>query len=291
MRKFPACVPSSLGDVGRIVDRAQAGERLSVEAIARLFAARGGEIGEVVHAADTLRRKVSGETVRYVVNRNINYTNICEYKCAFCAFSKGKTADNLRGKPYNLSLDEVARRAAEAWERGATEVCMQGGIHPSFDGSTYLSLLRAVKDAVPGMHVHAFSPLEVWHGAHSVGETLPRYLERLRDAGLGSLPGTAAEILDDDVRAVLCPDKLNTAQWLAVVEAAHQRRSAHDCHHHVRPYGDSRRIGRVICSTSAIFRNAPAASPSSCRCRSFTARRRLIIAARPARGRPRAKPS
>jgi FO synthase len=222
MRKFPACIPSSLGEVGRIVNRALGGDRLDVGAIQRLFAARDGETGEVVHAADTLRRKVSGETVRYVVNRNINYTNICEYKCAFCAFSKGKTADNLRGKPYNLSLDEVARRAVEAWERGATEVCMQGGIHPSFDASTYLALLRAVKDAVPVMHVHAFSPLEVLHGAQSVGETPARYLERLREAGLGSLPGTAAEILDDDVRAVLCPDKLSTAQWLAVVEAAHR---------------------------------------------------------------------
>jgi FO synthase len=221
MRKFPAGLPSRSGEVERIANRALTGTRLDVSDIVRLFAARDGEIGEVVHAADTLRRNVSGETIRYVVNRNINYTNICEYKCAFCAFSKGKTADNLRGKPYNLSLDEVARRVVEAWERGATEVCMQGGIHPAFDASTYLALVRTVKDAVPGMHVHAFSPLEVLHGAQSVGETPSRYLERLRDAGLGSLPGTAAEILDDDVRAILCPDKLTTAQWLAVVEAAH----------------------------------------------------------------------
>ncbi|HEU5018295.1 MAG TPA: 5-amino-6-(D-ribitylamino)uracil--L-tyrosine 4-hydroxyphenyl transferase CofH [Pseudolabrys sp.] len=221
MRGFPAVLDRRGGDLDRIVSRAFRGERLEEHAVERLLQAREGEVGEVIGAADELRQKVSGSTVRYVVNRNINYTNICEYRCAFCAFSKGKTSDALRGKPYNLSLEEVSRRAAEAWQRGATEVCMQGGIHPSFDGRTYLSLLRAVKDDTPAIHVHAFSPLEVTHGATTLGISVARFAGMLRDAGLGSLPGTAAEILDDDVRAILCPDKLKTEEWLCVVEAAH----------------------------------------------------------------------
>jgi FO synthase len=148
---FPAVLDRLDGEIDRSINSALHGERLEALAIERLFQARGGEIGELLGAADELRQRVSGSTVRYVVNRNINYTNICEYKCAFCAFSKGKTSDALRGKPYNLSLDEVSRRAAEAWVRGATEVCMQGGIRPSFDGHTYISLLRAVRQAVPCM--------------------------------------------------------------------------------------------------------------------------------------------
>ncbi|MGB7256445.1 MAG: 5-amino-6-(D-ribitylamino)uracil--L-tyrosine 4-hydroxyphenyl transferase CofH, partial [Pseudolabrys sp.] len=222
MEKFPAILDRTGGGIDWILTRAVRGERLETREVERLFAARGGEISETIGAADELRHRVSGSVVRYVVNRNINYTNICEFKCSFCAFSKGKTSESLRGKPYNLSLDEVARRAVEAWERGATEVCMQGGIHPSFNGNTYLSLLRAVKDAVPSMHVHAFSPLEVTHGAASLGISVDRFLGMLRDAGLGSLPGTAAEILDDSVRATLCPDKLKTQEWLEVVEAAHR---------------------------------------------------------------------
>jgi FO synthase len=163
-----------------------------------------------------------GDVVRYVVNRNINYTNICTYRCGFCAFSKGKMADNLRGRPYLVDLDEVSRRTAEAWDRGASEVCMQGGIHPSFSGQTYLELLAAAKRGAPGIHVHAFSPLEVVHGAETLGLAVPAYLERLRDAGLGSLPGTAAEILADRARAILCPDKLTTQGWLDVIGAAHR---------------------------------------------------------------------
>jgi FO synthase len=221
MRSFPAILDHGSGDVDRILTRALRAERLDTAAIQQLFNARGGEIGEIIGAADELRHRISGGVVRYVVNRNINYTNICEFKCSFCAFSKGKMSDALRGKPYNLSLNEVARRASEAWERGATEVCMQGGIHPTFTGNTYLSLLRAVKDAVPGMHVHAFSPLEIAHGAESLDVPVEHYLGMLRDAGLGSLPGTAAEILDDSVRLHLCPDKLTTQQWLDIVEAAH----------------------------------------------------------------------
>jgi len=159
--------------------------------------------------------------VTYVVTRNINYTNVCTYRCQFCAFSKGRTSENLRGKPYDLDLGEIQRRVREAWERGATEVCLQGGIHPAYTGATYLSILRAVKDAAPGIHVHAFSPLEVWQGAATLGIPLKDYLTCLKDAGLGSLPGTAAEVLDDEVRRIICPDKVNTEQWLSVMESAH----------------------------------------------------------------------
>lgn len=201
---------------------AMAGERLSEVEVKSLFKARGGEVDTICAAADELRAQASGDVVRYVVNRNINYTNVCSYKCSFCAFSKGKAHDALRGKPYDLALEEVARRAREAWERGATEVCMQGGINPRYTGATYLELLRAVKDEVPDMHVHAFSPLEVAQGAATLDIPVRRFLEMLRDAGLGSLPGTAAEILDDEVRAVICPDKLSTAQWLDVIGTAHQ---------------------------------------------------------------------
>jgi FO synthase len=165
---------------------------------------------------------VNGNTVSFVVNRNINYTNICYFKCQFCAFSKGKLSENLRGRPYDLSHEEIQRRTSEAWDRGATEVCMQGGIHPEYTGETYLGILKAVKDAVPDMHIHAFSPLEVWQGAATLGSDLTSYLESLRDAGLGTLPGTAAEILDDEVRQIICADKINTAQWLEVMGAAHR---------------------------------------------------------------------
>jgi FO synthase len=160
--------------------------------------------------------------VTFVVNRNINYTNVCSYRCAFCAFSKGKSADHLRGAAYDLDHEEIARRVTEAWARGATEVCLQGGIHPDYTGDTYLAILRTVKSAVPAMHVHAFSPLEVRHGAATLGIPVQRFLERLRDAGLGTLPGTAAEILDDEIRAVICPDKLTTAEWLDVIGTAHR---------------------------------------------------------------------
>ena len=205
------------------MQRASAGHRLDEGDIVALFAARGGEFDAVCAAADALRQTVSGDTVGYVVNRNINYTNICNYGCRFCAFSKGRLGDSLRGPAYDLDREEIARRVREAWDRGATEVCMQGGIHPRYTGATYLSILDAAKRAVSDIHVHAFSPLEVHHGATSLGLDIGDYLDRLRGAGLGSLPGTAAEILDDEVRAVLCPDKLSTAQWLAIVETAHRR--------------------------------------------------------------------
>jgi len=208
-------------DVANILARAKDGTDLSEADVTRLFRARGGEIKAICEAADELRRAMNGDTVSYVVTRNINYTNVCYFRCQFCAFSKGKMSENLRGQPYDLDMDEITRRVAEAWDRGATEVCMQGGIHPEYTGDTYLDICRAVKAAVPGMHVHAYSPLEVWQGAKTLGIEIGAYLEQLHDAGLGSLPGTAAEVLDDEVRAILCPDKVNTAQWLEVMEAAH----------------------------------------------------------------------
>jgi FO synthase len=198
-----------------------AGDTLGIEEISHLFNARGSDFAAVCHAADRLREEVCGEAVSYVINRNINYTNICTYRCKFCAFAKGKKRTPASDAPYLKGPLEVAELAREAWQRGATEVCLQGGIHPSFSGETYLDICRAVKTAVPGMHIHAFSPLEVTHGAQSLGLAIPDFLAELKKEGLKTLPGTAAEILSDDVRAVICPDKLNTRQWLDVLEAAH----------------------------------------------------------------------
>jgi FO synthase len=205
----------------RIFDRAAAGNELSVEEIVALFATRGVYAQAVVEAADDLRKQARGETVTYVVNRNINYTNICTHHCSFCAFSKTSSKAGFRDKPYNLDLEEIAQRAREAVSKGATEVCLQGGIHPSYTGDTYASIVRAVKHACPNLHVHAFSPLEVTQGAKTLGMTVSDYLKRLKDEGLGSLPGTAAEILHDDIRAQICPDKLTTEEWLGVVRDAH----------------------------------------------------------------------
>lgn len=205
-----------------ILGRITSGDRPEEADIRTLFSARAGDVDAICQAANELRCRASGEIVRYVVNRNINYTNVCSYKCTFCAFSKGKAHEALRGKPYDLSLEEVARRAREAWDRGATEVCMQGGINPHYTGQTYLDLLRAVKNEVPQMHVHAFSPLEVSQGAKTLGVSVTTFLGMLRDQGLGSLPGTAAEILDDSVRDVICPDKLSAREWLEIVGAAHR---------------------------------------------------------------------
>jgi FO synthase len=207
--------------IERIIERAHAGARLDEPDIVRLFAARDADCQGIVAAADELRRATSGDIVRYVVNRNINYTNICYYRCQFCAFSKGKTHEALRGAPYDLAIEEIVRRAIEAWERGATEVCLQGGIHPDYTGETYLGICRAIKAAVPQMHIHAFSPLEVTQGAATLGLTIRSFLAQLKSAGLSTLPGTAAEILDDEVRAVICSDKVNTAEWLEAVRTAH----------------------------------------------------------------------
>jgi FO synthase len=220
MRSYPR-PPEALVPVAAILDRAWAGETLAEAEIVRLFEARGDEFDLVCATADRLRQKMNGDTVTYVVTRNINYTNVCYFRCQFCAFSKGKLSENLRGRPYNLDMAEIQRRCEEAWERGATEVCLQGGIHPEYTGATYLGVCKAIKEVLPRMHIHAFSPLEVWQGAKTLGRSLTDFLTELRDAGLSSLPGTAAEILDDEVRAIICPDKVKTAEWLQVMEAAH----------------------------------------------------------------------
>jgi FO synthase len=205
-----------------ILSRLERGVSPDEDMIVQLLQARGADASLVCRSADELRRKVNGDRVTYVVNRNINYTNVCQYKCQFCAFSKGKLAENLRGKPYDLSLEEIGRRTLEAWERGATEVCMQGGIHPEYTGQTYIDIVKTVKRAVPRMHVHAFSPLEIRHGASTLGLSISQFLAQLKAVGLSSLPGTAAEILHDEVRQVICPDKIDTETWLQVMRSAHK---------------------------------------------------------------------
>jgi FO synthase len=220
-------VASSSGRVGdpRVaasLERARAGAELEEEDVVALLHARGSDVGAVCRAADELRREVCGDEVTYVVTRNINYTNVCYFRCGFCAFSKGKLARNLRGRPYLVPLEEIVRRSHEARDRGAVEVCLQGGIHPAFSGDYYVDMCRAIKAEIPDLHVHAFSALEVWQGAATLGVELGAYLLQLREAGLASLPGTAAEVLDDEVRRLICPDKVTTAQWLEVHDTAHR---------------------------------------------------------------------
>jgi FO synthase len=214
--------PAADAGVATALGKVRDGVDLEHADVVSLFGARGDDRAAVLTAADRLRREVCGDEVTYVVTRNINYTNVCYFRCGFCAFSKGRLAENLRGPAYLVPAEEVARRAEEAWERGAVEVCLQGGIHPGFTGEDYLRFCEAVKNAVPGIHVHAFSALEVWQGAATLGVGLDEYLVRLREAGLASLPGTAAEVLDDEIRALICPDKVSTAQWLDVHRAAHR---------------------------------------------------------------------
>jgi FO synthase len=210
-------MPEVLDTLARVGD----GMELDEDDLATLFSARGSAVDRVCEVADRLRQEVCGDTVTYVVTRNINYTNVCYFKCGFCAFSKGKLAESLRGSPYLVSTEEIVRRCREAWDRGAVEVCLQGGIHPGFTGQHYLDICTAIKAELPDLHVHAFSALEVWQGAATIGATLEEYLARLQAHGLASLPGTAAEILDDEVRRVICPDKVTTSQWLEVHGAAH----------------------------------------------------------------------
>ena len=222
LQAVPASPAIRTGGLDRLLAKAQSGKRLGEDEIVSLFTAEEADFTAVCRAADELRREVNGETISYVVTRNINYTNICYFKCQFCAFSKGRLAENLRGKPYDLPLAEIGARAREAWDRGATEVCMQGGIHPSYTGANYLAICRAVKEHVPDIHVHAFSSLEVYQGARTLGLSVDEFLRELKQVGLGTLPGTAAEVLDDEVRAIICPDKIDTNEWLNVMRAAHR---------------------------------------------------------------------
>ena len=217
-------VPASAragGAVREVLDGVLLGQEPGIDELVTLFSARGPEVAAVAEVADDLRRVTVGDVVTWVHNRNINYTNVCTFKCRFCGFSKGPLSLNLRGTPYNLTLDDIKERVAEAAALGATEVCLQGGIHPDFDGDYYIDVCRAAKEAAPDIHVHGFTALEVTEGAKRLGEPLADYLRRLMDAGLRTLPGTAAEILDDEVRAVLCPDKVNTEEWLDAHRIAH----------------------------------------------------------------------
>ncbi|HEY6532395.1 MAG TPA: 5-amino-6-(D-ribitylamino)uracil--L-tyrosine 4-hydroxyphenyl transferase CofH [Acidimicrobiales bacterium] len=209
------------GAVAEVLAGVQLGQQVDLDEIVTLFSARGPEVAAVAEVADQLRREAVGDVVTWVHNRNINYTNVCTFKCRFCGFSKGPLSFNLRGTPYLRTLDDIAERTREAADLGATEVCLQGGIHPDFDGDYYIDVTRAVKAAVPDIHVHGFTALEVTEGARRLDEPLSDYLRRLMDAGLRSLPGTAAEILDDDIRALICPDKITTDEWLDAHRTAH----------------------------------------------------------------------
>ena len=213
--------PFATGAVKEVLDGVRAGQDVGFDEILTLFRARGREVAAVAQVADELRQEIVGDVITWVANRNINYTNVCTFKCRFCGFSKGPLSLNLRGTPYLLELEDIADRTIEAAEAGATEVCLQGGIHPNFDGDYYIDVARAVNEAVPGMHIHGFTALEVTEGAKRNQEPLADYLSRLRKAGQKSLPGTAAEILHDDVRATLCPDKINTEEWLEAHRIAH----------------------------------------------------------------------
>ena len=220
----PVLLPAparATGALRAVLDGVRTGQRPELDELVTLLSARGPEVAAVAELADELRVATVGDTVTYVVNRNINYTNVCTFRCRFCGFSKGKLSLNLRGAPYLLELPEIVARVLEAQRCGATEVCLQGGIHPSFDGDYYLTVCRAIREAAPTIHIHGFTALEVTEGARRLGEPLVDYLIRLREAGLRSLPGTAAEILDDEIRAVLCPDKITTAEWLEAHRVAH----------------------------------------------------------------------
>ena len=208
-------------EVRAILEAALDGNAPSRDEVEMLFGAHGGDVEAIADVANTVRKRIVGDDVTFIVNRNINYTNQCYFKCGFCAFSKGPRSLDLRGEPYLMSIDEIVDRSEEAWHRGATEVCLQGGIHPEFTGQFYVDIVEAVKTRVPDMHIHGFTPLEIWQGAETADVTIRELLVALKGAGLGTLPGTAAEILDDDVRLTLCPDKIRTSQWAEVMLTAH----------------------------------------------------------------------
>jgi FO synthase len=218
-------VRSSMADatpeISAILTAALNGTAPTRDEVEVLFGAHGGDVEAIADVADSLRKEIVGDDVTFIVNRNINYTNQCYFKCGFCAFSKGPRSLDLRGEPYLMSIDEIVDRSEEAWNKGATEVCLQGGIHPEFTGQFYVDVVAAVKQRVPEMHIHGFTPLEIWQGAETSNRTIRELLLDLKGVGLGTLPGTAAEILDDDVRLTLCPDKIRTSQWSEVMLTAH----------------------------------------------------------------------
>lgn len=200
-----------------VIDKALRGDELSAPDAELLFNAQGPDLDALIAAADEVRRQTVGDQVTYVINRNINFTNVCIKRCGFCAFSRGHQAEQA----YFLPVEEMVRRAREARDLGATEICLQAGLPPRIHGSFYIDICRAIKKEVPDIHLHAFSPEEVLYGASLSGWTIERYLAVLKDAGLGSLPGTAAEILDDEIRELISPGRISVPDWVRVIRAAH----------------------------------------------------------------------
>ncbi len=205
----------------KILSKAQEGNEISNDELEELFKTSGMYINKIAEVADNLNRSINKDDVTFVKNRNINYTNQCYFKCGFCGFSKGPKSLNLKEKPYNLEPQEVVNRSVEAFNDGASEVCLQGGIHPEYTGKFYLELVKQIKKEVPDLHIHGFTPLEIWQGAETINLSVEDYLILLKDAGLNTLPGTAAEILDNRIRKYLCPDKITSEQWGYVMEVAH----------------------------------------------------------------------
>ena len=205
----------------KILTKAQEGNEINNDELEELFKTSGKHINKIAEVADNLNRSINKDDVTFVKNRNINYTNQCYFKCGFCGFSKGPKSLNLKEKPYNLEPQEVVKRSVEAFNDGASEVCLQGGIHPEYTGKFYLELVKQIKKEVPDLHIHGFTPLEIWQGAETINLSVEDYLTLLKDAGLNTLPGTAAEILDNRIREYLCPDKITSEQWGYVMEVAH----------------------------------------------------------------------
>ena len=208
-------------EIDSILKRVLDGYQINNDDLRVLFNTAGEKINDIANVANELNFLKNGNNVSYVKNRNINYTNQCYYKCGFCGFSKGPNSLNLKEKPYSIDIQEVVERTVEAYDMGASEVCLQGGIHPDYTGEFYLKMVQDIKASVPEMHIHGFTPLEIWQGAETIGLSVEEYLSQLKKAGLNTLPGTAAEILDDRVRKYLCPDKITSSQWAYVMEVAH----------------------------------------------------------------------
>jgi len=205
----------------KILNNVDKGEAINDVELRCLFSTQGQGVNEIAALANELNFKLNGNAVTFVKNRNINYTNQCYFKCGFCGFSKGPKSFDLKEKPYSIDIPEVVQRTIEASETGATEVCLQGGINPDYTGDFYLSMVKGIKKVLPEMHIHGFTPLEIWQGAQTINKSVEEYLIMLKEAGLNTLPGTAAEILDDRIRKFLCPDKITSAQWAYVMEVAH----------------------------------------------------------------------
>ena len=204
-----------------IFEKLEDGEHINDKDLTELFKTSGKYINRISEFANNLNLKVNGNKVTFVKNRNINYTNQCYYKCGFCGFSKGPKSLDLKEIPYSLEPKEVVNRAKEAYENGASEICLQGGIHPNYTGEFYINLVKEIKEVIPDMHIHGFTPLEIWQGAETINKSVEEYLVLLKEVGLNTLPGTAAEILDDRIRKYLCPDKITSKQWAYVMEVAH----------------------------------------------------------------------